>query len=494
MSYFPSPLTGQHQMTGGGQHQQHQITPMAVTTNPVISPVATTLTTLPSTSYMYAGVFRDERVLQLMHILTNLSESVFLKMHEVSNEGNVDITTYASRFCRCLESLVNWKSQMRTDVANSAVDQYPELIALYRYTVVLYLKELYKNEKAATIPVTIPPFPDFLHTYYSTLAVSSCMKQLKFFHVYGMDRTHLHMEALRQTLMQSTRSVTYDMVTIQQQQPIAPKTNVQPPPAPQSEISNWKTARVFEQQYSQVPVLKPDVLLQQQPPPRSSLLEKATQKELNAPQTFSSKKPPRAPQTSSKPTAPQTSSKPTAPQTSSGEKKPPTPRTHSKPRTPCVPRTQSKQPAAPLSFKPGSCPPTPRTCPPTPKSTRSTKSDIEISTSFNKAPASALRTPKSKSRKESIPKPPNSSTTKKDQSPIVAATIPKPPGSTSIPKPPSSTSIPKPPNSKRKDTKELSSSDSDTDHDGDTINLDLDHLDPPPNDKNATTIQPPAFF
>jgi hypothetical protein len=57
--------------------------------------------------------------------------------------------------------------------------------------------------------VSIPPFHDFLHSYYSSLASNTCMKRMEFFNIYGLQRTHVHMEALRNTLMASTRASVY---------------------------------------------------------------------------------------------------------------------------------------------------------------------------------------------------------------------------------------------------------------------------------------------
>jgi hypothetical protein len=157
------------------------------------------------TTYLYAGVFRDERVLQLLHILAQIADSTFYKLHEVSKDKVTNHALYVKRFQTGLGSLLVWKTPVRVNVANSAMEEFRELKVLYKYAIIRYLKELYKHEQSAQIPVSIPPFHDFLHSYFSALAQSTCMKNLNFFTLNPTERTHLHMEALRQALIQSTR-------------------------------------------------------------------------------------------------------------------------------------------------------------------------------------------------------------------------------------------------------------------------------------------------
>ena len=158
---------------------------------------------------LYSGIFSDERVLQLLHILQSMSEHCFSKLHEVSNEGRPSSTEYALRFRKGLDSIEYWKTEVKTEETRLALHQYPELGALYKYAIVCYLKELYKNERAERIPVSIPPLQDFLHSYYVALSKTSYMQKLEFLNVYGLERTHMHMEALRSTLMEFTRHSVY---------------------------------------------------------------------------------------------------------------------------------------------------------------------------------------------------------------------------------------------------------------------------------------------
>jgi len=158
---------------------------------------------------LYTGIFTDERVLQLLHILQALSENCFSKLHEVSNEGQPSSTEYARRFKRGLDSIEFWKPEVKMAETTNAIQQYPELGALYKYTIVRYLKELYKNERADKIPISIPPLHDFVHSYYVALSKTSYMQKLEFLNVYGLERTHMHMEALRNILMEFTRHSIY---------------------------------------------------------------------------------------------------------------------------------------------------------------------------------------------------------------------------------------------------------------------------------------------
>lgn len=157
---------------------------------------------------LYSGIFSDEKVLQLLHILQKLSDECFAKLHEVSIEGDPPATEYARRFRQGLDSISYWKSDVRIAETNEAINQYPELSVLYQYAIVRYLKELYKNDKSNKIPVSIPRLHDFLHSYYVALAATSYMQRLEFLNIYGLERTHMHMEALRSTLMECTRGST----------------------------------------------------------------------------------------------------------------------------------------------------------------------------------------------------------------------------------------------------------------------------------------------
>ena len=158
----------------------------------------------PSSSheYMYTGIFRDERVLQFFHILVNLADSVFLTLDQVARDGSGGFSQYRDRFFRGLDLLLSWKIQVRMEIAQSALEEYGCLDQLYNYTIIRYLKELFKHERRAEIPVHIPPFHEFLYTYYCNLAQSKPMRDMKYFKLYGMEQTHLHMYTMRQTLMQ----------------------------------------------------------------------------------------------------------------------------------------------------------------------------------------------------------------------------------------------------------------------------------------------------
>ena len=162
---------------------------------------------------LYTGIYSDERVLQLLHILQALSEHCFSKLHEVSNEGRPSSTEYANRFRKGLDSIEFWKTEIKSEETKLALQHYPELGALYKYAIVCYLKELYKNERTERIPVSIPPLQDFLHAYYVALSKTSYMQKLEFLNVYGLERTHMHMEALRTILMDFTRHSVYRATT-----------------------------------------------------------------------------------------------------------------------------------------------------------------------------------------------------------------------------------------------------------------------------------------
>lgn len=153
--------------------------------------------------YMHTGIFKDERVLQFLHILINLAESIFQTLKKVAQENTLNNPRlFIQRFRKGLDVLLSWKLHIRMEIAQSALEEYGYLDKLYHYTIIRYLKELFKHEKHAEIPVHIPPFHEFLYTFYCNLAQSNVMQTGEYFKLYGMERTHLHMYMMRQTLMQ----------------------------------------------------------------------------------------------------------------------------------------------------------------------------------------------------------------------------------------------------------------------------------------------------
>jgi hypothetical protein len=158
---------------------------------------------------LYSGIFTDERILQLLRVMQTLSEHCFSKLHDVSNEGRPSSSEYAQRFRRGLDSIEYWRSEIKAEETRQALNKFPELGVLYKYAIVCYLKELYKNERTDRIPVSIPPLQDFIHSYYVALSKTSYMQKLEFLNVYGLERTHMHMESLRAVLMDFTRHSIY---------------------------------------------------------------------------------------------------------------------------------------------------------------------------------------------------------------------------------------------------------------------------------------------
>ena len=159
--------------------------------------------------HLYTGIFSDERILQILHIMQTLSDNCFSKLHEVANEGRPSTTEYAIRFRKGLDSIEFWKQNIKNEETKQAVLRYKELPILYKYAIVRYLKELFKHDERQVIPVNIPPLQDFIHSYYSKLAKTSYMQKLEFLNVYGLERTHMHMEALRSVLMDFARDSIY---------------------------------------------------------------------------------------------------------------------------------------------------------------------------------------------------------------------------------------------------------------------------------------------
>ena len=156
---------------------------------------------------LYTGIFSDEKILQLLRILQLLSESCFSDLHEVANEGHPSNDVYASKFKEGLNSIRTWPIEVKMGESSRAIQDFPELGMLYQYAIYRYVHELHKNDKnVGNINVNVPVLHDFIHHYFVTLAQSSYMQKLDFLKVYGLERTHMYMEALRTTLMDLTRA------------------------------------------------------------------------------------------------------------------------------------------------------------------------------------------------------------------------------------------------------------------------------------------------
>lgn len=188
-------------------------------------------------SYLYTGIFKNERILQLLYIIQQLGDRCFQKLNEVASEGHPSGSEYVHRFRLGLESILSWKTDVRVAEANQAIRKYPEIVTLYKYAIVYYIQEVYKQENTTQIDVSIPPFHDFLHSYYTALSRSSCMQRLEYFNVYGLERTHVHIEALRAALIECTKSATYRPSNVYDTEGIVGLVNVEKDITPWDSVS-----------------------------------------------------------------------------------------------------------------------------------------------------------------------------------------------------------------------------------------------------------------
>ena len=158
---------------------------------------------------LYSGIFEDEKILQLLFIMEKLSDECMGKLHDVISESNPSAAEYKRMFVRGMDSISSWSHQVKDNEATNAIRQYPELTILYKYALVRYVKELCRSQPAKQIQLSTPPLREFIYEFYIALGKSSYIRNCMFLNVFGIEKTHMYMQALRSVLMEFTRSSMY---------------------------------------------------------------------------------------------------------------------------------------------------------------------------------------------------------------------------------------------------------------------------------------------
>ncbi len=207
-SINPSINHSMNQQLFNQSHNQPQLSPMLPTT-PSFSILPDQISSqskeVRGTEYLRSGLFEHEKVWVFLYIMQRISEACLYLIRDVVEENKPSPQEFINQFRRGLASITTWTISTKTNEAKNATREFPELNTLYKYTVVMYLKELFKHEQATQIPISLVPLSEFIHVYYSELAKTPCVQQMVFFKIYGIERTYLHVETLRNALFEITR-------------------------------------------------------------------------------------------------------------------------------------------------------------------------------------------------------------------------------------------------------------------------------------------------
>ena len=164
---------------------------------------------LEASKYLYVGIFTDEKVLQLLQLLTSMADHCFQELHQVAAEKSNKVTgllipselqpssAYGVAFQAGLHTISGWSTSVLQQEVDRLKKQCPYVEELYKYSVVRYLQEIYRYEKNQTISVSVPLLREFIHQFYCQVASNPLTRNLKYFSTFGLEKKTLLMDAVR---------------------------------------------------------------------------------------------------------------------------------------------------------------------------------------------------------------------------------------------------------------------------------------------------------
>jgi hypothetical protein len=165
--------------------------------------------TLDAAKYLYVGIFTDEKVLQFMQLLENLSDQCFQELHQIAaQKANLKLmpselqpsSAYGIAFQTGLQAIQNWNSTVIQQEVDRLKQRWPYVEDMFKYTIVRYLQEVYSREKPQTISINVPPLRDFVHKFYIQVANNPLTRNLKYFSTFGMEKKSMIIDAMRSAL------------------------------------------------------------------------------------------------------------------------------------------------------------------------------------------------------------------------------------------------------------------------------------------------------
>ena len=131
-----------------------------------------------SVSSFYVGIFNDERVICFLQMLQQLSTITLQQLADMSKKVVSAGRSWEDNFRIGLLSISTWSSSVQDEEARNAISLYPDITTLYRYTVILYVKQT--NGQIEDVTIDVAPFRIFLHCFYTNLSEMAEVQNLKF--------------------------------------------------------------------------------------------------------------------------------------------------------------------------------------------------------------------------------------------------------------------------------------------------------------------------
>lgn len=157
---------------------------------------------------LHIGVFRDERVQQLLLVMTRLSDQLLDELQTETKKIMSDRSGLDPKnlYRKGLDSIPGWDRTVQDSETAKACAKFPMLASLYKYSVVKYVQEVYKCESHVTIDLSIPPLREFIMRYFMNLVMSKPVRSQEWYTLWGIQKSLLMVETLRATLFDCVKS------------------------------------------------------------------------------------------------------------------------------------------------------------------------------------------------------------------------------------------------------------------------------------------------
>lgn len=153
---------------------------------------------------LFVGIFADEAaVLLLSYLEAEAQRCLGELMQSARREGG------ATAVPRALQSIDLWTAAIVEQEAQAALRAQPQLDALYRQTMLAYVRSVYRpTQGRAQVQVRLPPFRDFLYLFFKALARHPFVAQTSAIYLDTarvFERKVVHMDAIRLALADCAR-------------------------------------------------------------------------------------------------------------------------------------------------------------------------------------------------------------------------------------------------------------------------------------------------
>lgn len=153
------------------------------------------------------GIFsKDEKCISFLDVIQILVEKTLIEAYRAAaNVRDIPDPIYftphiAERFRFALDLIPVWPSTIIDAEERRATELCYQITDCYRSMVRLYVEEMFKDEPARAITVTIPAFPGFLHEIYKQLVQLSDIRNGIYFQLFGTHRKNVVADAIRAAL------------------------------------------------------------------------------------------------------------------------------------------------------------------------------------------------------------------------------------------------------------------------------------------------------